>query len=43
MLVAQRAQAKRDKVRSRKQRSQGGEGAGNVKPVNTARKKVSFL
>ena len=47
MLVAQRMQAKRDKVRSRKQRLQGDveyqEGSRDGQPVNTAHKKVSFL
>jgi hypothetical protein len=48
MLVARRMQAKRDKVRSRKQRLVEGdvecqEGSKDGQPVYTARKKVSFL
>jgi hypothetical protein len=47
MLVAQRMQAKRDKVRSRKQRLQGDvehqEGPRDGQTVDKARKKVSFL
>jgi hypothetical protein len=47
MLVAQRMQAKRDKVRSRKQRLQGDvehqEGSGDGQSVDKAHKKVSFL
>ncbi|KAF8803237.1 hypothetical protein BYT27DRAFT_7195824 [Phlegmacium glaucopus] len=44
MLVARRAQAKRAKARSRKQHSwtDDQEDARDGKPVNTARKKVSF-
>lgn len=47
MLVARRMQAKRDKVRSRKQRLQGDvehqEGSKDGKLVDKTHKKVSFL
>ena len=47
MLVARRMQAKRDKVRSRKQRLQGDveyqESSRDGQSVDTPRKKVSFL
>ena len=47
MLVAQRMQAKREKVKSRKKRLQGDvecqEGSMYGQSVDTVRKKVSFL
>ena len=49
MLVAQRAEAKRDKVKSRKRRLKGDEeyqekqGSREGQPMDTAHKKVTFL